>query len=128
MTECLIWQGAQGWGGYGTTGHEGRQWAVHRLQWTLVNGPIPDGMCVCHHCDVRLCYEETHLFLGTRSDNMRDMLAKGRGRHSVHPVTHCPEGHPYDKTWHNGKQMVRGCSTCLRARWREQKRRRKVKA
>jgi hypothetical protein len=46
--------------------------------WELENGPIPAGMDVCHHCDNRLCLNTKHLFLGTRLDNMRDAVRKGR--------------------------------------------------
>jgi hypothetical protein len=54
-------------------------WLEHRRAWTEANGPIPDGMFVLHHCDNRACSNVEHLFLGTQTDNMRDMLAKGRG-------------------------------------------------
>ena len=40
-----------------------------------------------HKCDVRLCVNPDHLFLGTASDNMQDMLRKGRGR-PAHGSTH----------------------------------------
>ena len=49
----------------------------------LGNGPIPPGMSVLHRCDYPPCVraedgEGGHLFLGTRADNMDDMVSKGR--------------------------------------------------
>lgn len=53
---------------------------AHRVAWELHNGPIPDGLEICHTCDTRLCVRVSHMFLGTRSDNIRDCVAKGRNR------------------------------------------------
>ena len=52
----------------------------------MVNfGPIPPGLQVCHHCDVKLCVRPDHLFLGTNAENAKDMRDKGRGRNPPPP-------------------------------------------
>jgi hypothetical protein len=76
--ECWLWTGAQTGSGYGYF----RNSHAHRVAWQLVNGPIPDGLLVCHNCpggDNPLCVRPDHMFLGTQLDNMRDMRQKGRG-------------------------------------------------
>lgn len=53
---------------------------AHRVVWEFCNGAVPKGMYVCHTCDIRHCVNINHLFLGTHTDNMRDMINKGRGK------------------------------------------------
>jgi hypothetical protein len=76
--DCWLWTGAQKGGGYGAFRFEGKGELAHRVSYSLSYGPIPDGMLVCHTCDVKACVNPSHLFLGTHSDNMLDMVAKGR--------------------------------------------------
>lgn len=77
---CLLWIGATQRNGYGRAqwGKRGQSYLVHRLAWQAANGPIPKGKVICHKCDVRACINPNHLFVGTQSDNIKDMYAKGR--------------------------------------------------
>lgn len=77
--ECWLWTGGQRGAGYGDfrdSPHSNI--GSHRFAWILANGPIPDGLVVCHRCDVPLCCNPAHLFLGTIADNNLDRAAKGR--------------------------------------------------
>jgi hypothetical protein len=76
---CRIWQKGRNRKGYGQVRRDGKQQLAHRVALALVNGEIPDGLCVLHHCDVPACINTDHLFLGTNADNNRDMAQKGRG-------------------------------------------------
>ena len=77
---CWLWTGATASYGYGKMMLDGETVRAHRAAYLLLVGPIPDGLYVLHRCDVRRCVNPAHLFLGTPSDNTKDMLAKGRGR------------------------------------------------
>lgn len=75
---CIIWVGGKHAFGYGSLRVGSRKVGAHRIAYELANGPIPDGLIVCHKCDNPPCVNADHLFLGTTRDNMRDALEKGR--------------------------------------------------
>lgn len=79
---CLIWTGHTDADGYGIacmTMEDGcKNRRVHRLTWADRNGPIPDGMMVCHLCDTPSCVNPDHLFLGSALENSNDKVSKGR--------------------------------------------------
>jgi hypothetical protein len=77
-TPCHIWHLRISDAGYGHTWLAGKYMGAHRAAWIEANGPIPDGLFVCHHCDQPPCINLDHLFLGTPADNMEDCARKGR--------------------------------------------------
>jgi len=80
-TGCWEWKGCKSQGGYGVIGTciEGRTSTfTHRAAWIVENGLIPNGMLVCHHCDNPACVNPNHLWLGSPTDNIKDMVTKQR--------------------------------------------------
>jgi len=76
---CWLWLGGLTGSGYGRFYLDGVGVQAHRYSWELHNGrSIPDGLEGCHICDNRPCVNPEHIFVGTQSDNLQDMVRKGR--------------------------------------------------
>lgn len=84
--DCWIWLGSKSLvaparGEYrGYFFLDGKMVAAPRAAWILTNGPIPDGLCALHHCDVPLCVRPDHLYVGDKKQNAADRETRGRGR------------------------------------------------
>lgn len=79
-TGCFLYNGSTNIKGYGRTCFRNKVVGSHRLSYELTNGAINDRtIFVCHSCDNPSCINPKHLWLGTHSENMNDMMKKNRG-------------------------------------------------
>jgi hypothetical protein len=75
---CWVWMLSTIKGGYGKITVGGDSKMAHRAVWEKRRGPIPEGMILCHRCDVPSCVNPDHMFLGSYAENSADMVSKGR--------------------------------------------------
>jgi hypothetical protein len=118
---CRLWAGSVAWDGYGRYSHK----QAHRVVYEQMVGPIPDGMTIDHICFNRRCVEPNHLRPLSPMENFRNH----RSRPVLVPDGECINGHAYtpDNTYTrpNGQ---RDCRSCIRARVRAYKLRRRAVA
>ena len=83
--DCWPWNGCRlprgGYGRFIYTARPLKMILAHRFAWAITHGFLPRS-CVLHSCDNPPCCNPNHLFLGTRVDNIRDMVSKKRQRGS----------------------------------------------
>jgi hypothetical protein len=89
--ECWPWQSSANPKGYGTHVRIDGEQLAHRSAYRVWVGPIPDGLCVLHHCDNPICCNPKHLFLGDNNDNTQDMIRKGRSKSFGRPRSLQPD-------------------------------------
>lgn len=85
-TACWPWRGGLDGSGYGVFKLHSRQQPAHRVAYELANGAILDDSKVLHACDNPACCNPRHLGLGTLSQNMSDMVARGRHKNRIDPA------------------------------------------
>ena len=76
---CWIWKGATNRRRYGKfCFKENKTDIASRVSYELFVGPIESGKFICHECDIPLCVNPDHLWVGSHVENMMDMVDKGR--------------------------------------------------
>ena len=126
---CWIWTGPywkkrkwpQNRYGYLTVwdGEKVRTLGTHRAMLIAIHGPLRPDQCACHRCDVPLCINPAHLFIGSMRDNIHD--SRSKNRHHEGKKEFCHKGHPlFGDNLYLGKQgggktgIRRVCKTCQR--------------
>lgn len=118
---CWRWKGHLTRAGYGNFFLNGHSVVASRASWILHFGD-PGELQVCHTCDNPSCVKPDHLFLGTQTDNLRDMADKKRGNAGLKA---CKNGHPFDAANTYKHRRRRNCRACNSV---AQKRRKTVEA
>lgn len=112
---CWIWTGACSSRGslYGHVNVGGRSVKVHRLMYSMLVGPIPNGLVLDHLCLIPQCCNPSHLEPVTNAENRR------RARKS-----HCRKGHllTEDNTYYRPDTGGRQCLACVTRRNRSRSR------
>lgn len=89
---CWIWTAGKDAHGYGlfSVWREGRgskNERAHRYVYSVLIGPIPEGLAILHSCDNPACVNVAHLRPGTLKENSEDMIARRRHFAWTHPET-----------------------------------------
>jgi hypothetical protein len=76
---CFICTSHSRSGGYPSLSIKQTSISVVKYLWMIHKGEIPKNMCLCHSCDNPMCINLDHIWLGTKSENLKDMWNKQRG-------------------------------------------------
>ena len=124
---CWVWTGNKAGYGYGyfCLNHTKRIKA-HRAAWQFSNGQVvPLHKWILHRCNVRLCVNPNHLYVGTVLDNNRDTVKAGthpftdqewKAQYGAKPALYCRRGHLMDENnrYLDKKRAKKRCAICQR--------------
>jgi hypothetical protein len=126
-TACWPWTGSPTGGGYGQftvkVGEVFREVAAHRWILEQLLGRklvlVPRGVeDACHSCNNPICCNPLHLYVDSRSGNLKYAVATGR--HFQSAKDSCPQGHAYDEeNTYVRPNGDRGCRRCRHDQDRE---------
>jgi len=128
---CWLWLGSLNVKGYGQYRYKKNgkftTMQLHRRVWMEERGPIPKGLVVAHHCDVRNCVNPEHLYVGTQAQNCQDVFDRKRRPLQSETQTHCLKGHEFTpentgvrdpKKEDGGKRYCKACKKIRNDKYR----------
>lgn len=78
---CVEWTASKDGCGYGTFRVGSKIYRSHRLAFKWLGGnAVPEHGEIMHTCDNPACVNPEHLVHGSHTENMHDMISKGRDR------------------------------------------------
>lgn len=77
-SECWEWCASKRSGEYGQFSIAGKTYKANRIAYEFFYGSFDKSLFVLHECDNPGCVNPAHLFLGSHTDNMKDMVTKKR--------------------------------------------------
>lgn len=123
-TGCWLWKGGNdGWKNYGSIRFNGIKTKVHRVSAHLYHGlNLQDKNLQALHklnCPNKNCWNPEHLYIGTHSDNVSDMVLSGillkrpHRRKTGIPHEYCKRHHKLiDDNLYFRQDGMRRCKTC----------------
>lgn len=117
---CWEWTGYRLPTGYGDFNFGNSALKAHRVSYTLLIGPIPDGLVIDHLCRNTSCVNPDHLEITTQRENIR----RGYSYFGIaRRKTHCSRGHAFStENTYLVPSGGRSCKECRRAnnrQWRK---------
>lgn len=131
---CWLWLGHKNILGYGKLSYKGKIKQAHRVIFEIIGQPIKYNLVVDHMCKNTSCVNPSHLREVTFKQNIFENSNSPAYTRKV--STHCERGHKWTDDniyWAKGKNGViyrhcRKCTLSRQAKYREQKRKDKLKA
>ena len=115
VTKCWEWTRGKTSDGYGETKFQGKLYYMHRVSAYMCLGlDLNDSnQLACHKCDNPKCFNPLHLFVGDKSSNAKDAVAKNKYP-TRDKATRCQEGHELtlENTYINPTDGKRRCIIC----------------
>ena len=114
---CWEWRGAKNPKGYGNIRVDsyGPAKSTHRVAYTELVGPIPNGMEIDHLCRNRACINPQHLEAVDHATNVR--------RSERPAITHCKWGHEFNENNTRSSSVGRHCRPCVKEATRKYRQR-----